>query len=175
MRCSALLMALAAFLGASAGDATSIARMLPHNPALARGAIEEFFGLVDESNADEVSGRYLIFTDDFGHVLGDELDAFLTKMNAPEGHADTQPIRIGRLRRLLDHRYTPIYLVEIHRTRWFPEQLDMLSMAMEPAGYREATEFWLIHFQSDRVFYVREAWQMWQLIDPSLIPADQRL
>jgi len=175
MRRLAFLLALALPLSGASVQATSVVSMRPHQPALARGAIEAFFALVDESDAEELRGRYLIFTDDHGHVLGDELDAFLTRMNAPDGHADTAPIRVERIRRILDHRYTPIYLVEIRRTRWHPEREDMMTMSWDPAGYEEATETWLVHFQSDRILYAREAWQMWQLIDPAQIPEDQRL
>jgi hypothetical protein len=169
MRGGLCLVSGLAVAAASPANAGSIAQAPPHDPARARATVERFVKLVDGNDYDayrRAPGMVLVFTDDHGHVLGEEeTRAFLNAMNASEGQPDRTPIRVRSMRILSKDKHTPVYVVRLERDRWFPHRDEDLNglIPEEAAGYRSAMETWLAGFQSNQLFTFRRVDELWRL------------
>ncbi len=160
----ALLVTVYAGLLTSPLSALSIVAAKPHDPRYACGAINRVLKNIWDKKFDVFP---MFYTDKLGQVEWEERDQFNATFTSSEGKRDDRKPRISRLYKLTDHKFGPLYLVNIVRSAWHEHSYEDDGMGGEtaikdPRFYPEAS-YWLVDFRSESVHRFREGFEFYQL------------
>lgn len=122
--------------------------------------IEAVFRQVDRMEVGRLSDANVYFyLDDRGFIPVEE---FVHSLNFRDGREDATPLKISAPYRLESRRPGPeagSYVVETTRLAWFKRGSDRDS------SYTETSNVWLVSFQGCEIRTIREAPELWYLID----------
>jgi len=162
MRPITLCLGLLALLAGAPAPAAPLAVICVRDMADDPPDIRALFALVDRMAVRELSdARAQFFLADRGFS---PIDEFVLRSNYHDGREDSAPLEVTAIRRLQfdgQRQSNLSYVVATKRSAWFDRRSDTQN------SYTEIHEFWLVHFSNCRIDSVREAPELWYLLEGS--------
>ncbi len=139
--------------------ALSISAARPHDPKFACATIEA--AVETMVNKRPMGITPLFYTNELGSVSYEERTAFIQSMTRSFGKPDSRALEVTRVYRApvrlpKGDRSTAWYVVELGRAQWFEGRADDLDGSDIPAGYEPRSSYWLVQFQSEKIYDFRE-------------------